>query len=145
MRSPSRRKSARNQLSSWEFWAKIGVETSDKRTTAIHRMDYLLLFLPPLGASALFGFRGRPLSRSVLLPFRGFVGDGGNLDNGFGYGFWRPSLTFCIFMRKVNGSCDRLNVARGFSFGPDGFYIGFDFLAIPQGKFAFRFSHVFDL
>jgi hypothetical protein len=108
-------------------------------------MDYLLLFLSPLGASALFGFRGGPLSPSVLLPFRGFVGDGGNLDNGFGCGFWRQSLPFCILMGKVNGSCDRLSVARGFSLGSYGLDIDFDLLAIPQWKLAFRFPHVFNL
>src|SRR5579864_2254185 len=145
-RSPSRRKSAWIQLSSWVgVWAKIGVEISDKRITAIHRMDFLLLFLSPLGARALFGFRGGPLSRSVLVSFRGFVGDRGNLYNRFGYRSWHPSLPFGILMGKVNGFGNGANVAGGFSFGSDGFYVGFDFVTIAQGKFAFRFAHVFNL
>src|SRR5215472_5774307 len=90
MRSPSRRKSAWNQFSFWLVWTsweKASDDISHKRTATIQRID-----LPPLTSSAtccrraFFGFFSMALARTLLLPLRAFVGDGGNLDYSFAFG-----------------------------------------------------------
>src|SRR5215831_15782687 len=147
MRSPSRRKSAWNQLSSWLFWAfweNARVEISHKRTATMERID-----LPPLTSSATCSWRAfpgffcAPLPRVLLLAFRTFVGDGGDLD--YAFAFRSAARAFSIGVCVMDCFGYFADVGGCFAFGLDSFDIGVDFVAIAQRKLAFRFPHMFDL
>src|SRR5215471_2455686 len=146
MRSPSRRKSAWNQLSSWllwMFWENASDDISHKRTATIRRIDLPPLLLSRLAADAHFGFCCAALARALLLAFRTFVGHGSGLDLGFAFG--STSRAFRIGVCVVNCFGDFADVGGCFAFGLDGLDVGVDFVAIAQREFAFCFAQMFDL